>query len=662
VNSDPRLLGTYDPAEQGVDEDHSKVTPVWQRRRELYAGAHRDLLKRLQDGDITSETPVPTPTVAKNRDRRGRGAIYLRVSTEEQARVGGGEEGYSIPFQRASVTRRFKEMGIEIAAEYVDLGKSGTTLSRPEFRRMFSELEALGITHIGVHKLDRLSRSPKVDYFVDEGREATRTALVSVSEYIDDTPQGMLNLQFMRGVAAYYSNNLATEVAKGINTKLQAGGTPGQAPLGYLNKQRKEGAADIRWVEIDPERSPHIIWAFEQYATGEWTLSRLTEALEARGLRNRSTPKRPSAPIMQSTVHRILTHPYYVGIVRFRGTYYEGAHQPLVSRDLWLRVQDILGAHNTAGEKDRQHPHYLKGSIFCGECGSRLIYSRNKGRLGKEYEYFFCIGRRSKASPCSRGYFALPKIEAGIEDFYGILRFSPDRVSAIRHAVRDELAESHRDAAETVDRAKKQLLKVERERTKLLEAHYAGAVPLDLLKVEMERLTRELNSAEKQIAEANLSLQELDAQLEGALLVAGACDREYAAATPSIRRLMNQGFFNKLFIAQDGTVEDAEIQEPFAGLLTRDTTVLVELRKARATKALRAKGIELAATGAEGVDAPLMRRTSPSAVLLSFAGGTKQTRPKLSFGPSSNKTHLAETEGFEPSVGFPPLHLSRVVH
>jgi hypothetical protein len=65
-------------------------------------------------------------------------------------------------------------------------------------------------------------------------------------------------------------------------------------------------------------------------------------------------------------------------------------------------------------------------------------------------------------------------------------------------------------------------------------------------------------------------------------------------------RLMNQGFFIKLFIAQDGSVEDAEIQEPFAGLMTRDTTVLVELRKARATKALRGKGIELAATGTGG--------------------------------------------------------------
>jgi hypothetical protein len=154
-----------------------------------------------------------------------------------------------------------------------------------------------------------------------------------------------------------------------------------------------------------------------------------------------------------------------------------------------------------------------------------------------------------------------------------------------------------------------------------------------LHKPEMERLTPELNSAEKQISEANLSLQELDAQLEGALLVAGSCDREYADATPSIRRLMNQGFFNKLFIAQDGTVEHAEIQEPFAGLHTGDTTVLVELRKAMA---LRGKGTELAATGTEGIDAPLMRRTSPCAALLSFAGGIKQKRPKPSFGPSSN--------------------------
>ncbi|OZE11008.1 hypothetical protein CH249_06970 [Rhodococcus sp. 05-2255-3B1] len=195
---------------------------------------------------------------------------------------------------------------------------------------MFAELNDLGVTHVIVHKLDRLSRSPKADYYVDSGLEATRAALVSVSEYIDDTPQGKLNLQIQRGMANYYSNNLATEVIKGLKSKLAAGGTPGRAPIGYLNKRRLEGSADIRWVELDPERANHVSWAFTEYAKGEYSLANLADALEDRGLRTRATPKVPSRPVSISSLDRLLINPYYVGIVAYKGVYHQGTHEALV--------------------------------------------------------------------------------------------------------------------------------------------------------------------------------------------------------------------------------------------------------------------------------------------------------------------------------------------
>lgn len=66
----------------------------------------------------------------------------------------------------------------------------------------------------------------------------------------------------------------------------------------------------------------------------------------------------------------------------YKGGFYDGAHPSLIPRELWLRVQEVLAAHNSAGEKDRRHPHYLKGTIYCGECGNRMVFTRNKGRLG----------------------------------------------------------------------------------------------------------------------------------------------------------------------------------------------------------------------------------------------------------------------------------------
>jgi site-specific DNA recombinase len=644
-------LPTYDATAQGIAADHTTISPQWDRRKQTYEEAQADFVEQIKRGIDLSEAPIFSPPQLRAGMRQGRAAIYVRVSTEEQARMGGNEEGYSIPYQKWACEEYAKRLGLEVIAVYVDPGKSGTTIQRTDFKKMFAELSELGVTHIIVHKVDRLSRSPKVDYYVDSQREKTKTALVSVSETIDDSPQGLFNLQMMRAMAAYYSNNLATEVKKGNATKLKQGGTLSQAPLGYLNKQRKEGRADIRWVEVDKVRSPHVIWAFEQYATGDWTLSSLCDALEARGLRNRATELRPEKPVTPSGLQNIFRHPYYIGIIRYNGGYYNGSHPPLIERELWLRVQDMLTAHNTAGEKDRKHPHYLKGSIFCGECGNRLIYTRNRGKMGKEYEYYMCLGRRAKVNKCPLPMVAVKKIEAGVEDFYSRLQFTPERITAIRTTIKAELVATRKEASETVTFARSSLTKAKDEQTKLLQAHYAGAVPLDLLKVEMDRLTREISGAETILTRAKASLAEVEDALERALHVAGSCKTEYSDAAPAIRRLMNQGFFRKLFVARDGTIDDAELLDPFSGLLARDTLVSVAQRKARAKRALEGLGVELAAPASSATE----KRRSPSAVLLSFTGAKQQTRPVLSLGSSLNKGYLAEGVGFEPTRHFCPL-------
>ena len=662
----PGLNSRKPEGSRNMRQDNNTIDLHWERRKETYDGGHLDLVERLKRGEAPSlESPLTTPAVRQRAQAKGRAVIYLRVSTEEQARMGGGEEGYSIPYQRESCERYAAERGLEVVAVYSDPGKSGTTLNRDDFRKMFSELETLRITHIIMHKLDRISRSPKVDYYVDEHREKTRTALVSVMEFIDESPQGLLNLQFMRGVAAYYSNNLAAEVKKGISTKLKEGGTPSLAPLGYINKQRKEGRADIRWVELDPERAPHIRWAFEQYATGEWSLKKLSEALEARGLRTRPRTKKAGRPISPSVLHRILVHPYYVGIVVYGGGYYEGAHPALVSRELWLRVQDTLKMKNTAGEKDRTHLHYLKGTIFCGGCGNRLIFSRNKGKMGQYYDYFFCMGRRAKAARCSRKYISVEAVEHGVEDFYRNLYFSPQRLEAIRRTVQEEMSASRADAAFTQSEASRRLRTVRDEQAALLKAHYAGAVPLELLKSEMDRTSREIDAAEKQLSDASRTLEQLDEQLERALTVVSLCREQYAAATTHERRLFNQGLFRKLFIGEDGSVEEADLQETFAGLFMRDERITLAEREnapetapkrqkasCRPTSARSAPMVEDAHLGVDDWGTRPERRWSPTAVLLSFGRAEKRTPPKLSFGRSSNVAHLAETGGFEPPVRF----------
>lgn len=74
-----------------------------------------------------------------------------------------------------------------------------------------------------------------------------------------------------------------------------------------------------------------------------------------------------------------------------------------------------------------------------------------------------------------------------------------------------------------------------------MQAHYARAVPLDLLKTEMNRLTRAMAAAERQVEVSGKHLAEVEDVLEQALAVAAECNLHYRQAPDFVRRQMNQG-------------------------------------------------------------------------------------------------------------------------
>ena len=265
----------------------------------------------------------------------------------------------------------------------------------------------------------------------------------------------------------------------------------------------------------------------------------------------------------------MLRNPYYMGVVTYQGVTYEGQHQALVTSEVWLRVQDVLTAHAHAGEKDRTHTHYLRGTIFCGGCGKRLIFSRNVGR-GGAYDYFLCPKRRSDTVHCTRKAVRMERIEDGIAELYRRFELPAELVRDIRLSVHGALASETAEAHEQAEQANRTLAKLGRERASLMQAHYQGAIPLELLKSEMERLTTAMRAAQRQVELSGKHISDVEDVLEQALAVAGSCHAHYVAAPDSVKRQINQGFFKRLMIQQDGTVEQVELTEPFAALIAWD--------------------------------------------------------------------------------------------
>ena len=292
----------------------------------------------------------------------------------------------------------------------------------------------------------------------------------------------------------------------------------------------------------------------------------LVETLRDKGLTTRKTAQRPERDVSFTSLLNMLRNPYYMGVVTYQGVTYEGQHKALVTPEVWLRVQDVLAAHAHAGEKDRIHTHYLRGTIFCGGCGKRLIFSRNVGR-GGAYDYFLCPKRRSNTVHCTRKAVRVERIEDGIVELYRRFELPVESVHSIRLGVQAEMAADSAAAHGQAERANRTLEKLGRERTTLMQAHYQGAIPLELLKSEMERLTTAMRAAQRQVELSGKHISDVEDVLEQALAVAGSCHTHYVGAPDFVKRQINQGFFKRLMIQQDGTVEQVELTEPFAALM-----------------------------------------------------------------------------------------------
>jgi site-specific DNA recombinase len=503
---------------------------------------------------------------ATGRTRAKRAVIYLRVSTAKQVGKDDDPDGYSLPAQRDACERKADQLDAEVVEVFVDRGESAKTADRREFQRMIAFVKQQGdIDYVILDKVDRFARNRRDDANTMFELHSVGTQLVSVKENIDETPAGQLLHAIMAGIAEFYSRNLATESTKGMTQKAKVGGTPGRAHVGYLNtRRRNDEGREVRVVTIDPDRAALVQWAFEAYATGEWTVRTLAEALDAKGLRVLPHGKKLPGPLSTSSVARMLSNRYYIGKVIFKGVEYEGRHQPLIPESLFERVQEVLAAHDRAGERNRVHLHYLKGSVFCAHCGSRLCLTQAKG----QYLYFFCLGRHQRRTVCTQPYLPAEAIETAVERHYQTVRLPKETQEKIRTGLRAELDMQQRRAEPEISCARARVTELDTERRRLARGVVTGAIPEDLAAGEQQRIARELIQAQKVLDTSQVVYAHIEDTLNRALMLVGEVDEVYRLGGPRVRRLVNQCFFDKLLISveDEPQVAGAILREPWATL------------------------------------------------------------------------------------------------
>lgn len=296
---------------------------------------------------------------------------YIRVSTQKQ-----GQTGVSLQEQRAAIEHYAEINRLQIETWYEER-ETAAKRGRPVFTQMLEQVERSSISGIILHKIDRGARNLRdwadLGGLVDKGIEVH-----SANESLDlHSRGGRLSADIQAVVAADYIRNLREETLKGFYGRLRQGLYPLAAPYGYLDQGR--GRAKIP----DPKTAPFIRQAFDLYAAGGYTLRALREELHKLGLRNRGGKK-----ISLDWLSRTLNNPFYAGIIRLKTTdeTFRGIHEPLITKDLYDRVQDIL--HGRKNIKTFRHDFLYRCLLTCGDCGYSLIGERQKGHI-----YYRCHER-----------------------------------------------------------------------------------------------------------------------------------------------------------------------------------------------------------------------------------------------------------------------------
>src|SRR5947199_8037805 len=93
-----------------------------------------DAIQRYRDDDQAAVSREPAVG-------SGAALVYLRVSTKEQARTGGGAEGYSIPAQREACYTKARQLGVTVHEEYVDAGESARSADREQLQKLLKDVK-----------------------------------------------------------------------------------------------------------------------------------------------------------------------------------------------------------------------------------------------------------------------------------------------------------------------------------------------------------------------------------------------------------------------------------------------------------------------------------------------------------------------------------------
>lgn len=426
--------------------------------------------------------------------RKQRAAVYIRVSTGEQA-----AEGYSIGEQKERLTKYCEAMEWEITKVYIDPGYTGSNMDRPALQEMIKQIERGNVDIVLVDKLDRLSRSQfDTLYLIKKVFNENNCAFVSRAEAFDtSTSFGRAMVGILSVFAELERERIKERMMDGLEGRAKEGKFHGggQVPIGY---------------DYDAETGKLIVNEYEAM-----------QVREVFNLFNERTPIATIARILNDKGYRtkydewtkyavryIISNRTYLGKIRHRGEWYNGLHDGIVDEDIFDKAQEILKERDKENDKYRPGKRYrapLGGLIWCAHCDTKYhLRSNSRNKAGSYRAYYTCYSRSKadkslvKKPTCKNKTYRDFVLENIIYNEIQKLNTDPEYFSQIRNSV---------DHTARKQMIQKRIDQIDGQISKLMDLYMLGTIDIDAIKAktsplrtEKEALKVELESIEKEIS------------------------------------------------------------------------------------------------------------------------------------------------------------------
>ncbi len=397
--------------------------------------------------------------------------LYIRKSTDEE-----GRQVLSLEAQLHELKEFAKKNDLEVIETFEEK-KTAKVPGREVFNAMLNKIDADLPHRIGIlsWNTDRLSRNSvdagRIIYLLDTGKLVD---LKFPSFAFENTPSGKFFLSISLSNAKYYVDNLSENVSRGNRAKLRRGGWPGSKPFGYAYDHR------LRNIVPEPSEAKIVKKIYEEFATGKHGLESISNRLaELTGKKRKSF----------YGIEYLLTNKIYIGIMNWNGEVYEGTYKPIISQQLFAKVQETLNSRRKPRKSKKRHDFPFVGLFNCS-CGSMFTAQFAKGN-GGIYRYYRCT---KKKGACAEKYIQECELQKQIVERAQTIAV-PEvwTTEMLEHIDQEEKKESQSVDVVTQDINKKIFL-VQDKLDKLLEGYLDNLIDEESYKKKKEDLVNKKNN------------------------------------------------------------------------------------------------------------------------------------------------------------------------